>query len=143
MQWISNILDCLMCDYQEQRPFYFGLWQTCIIYRQLEDALQADEQVNKDRLVALGIEDRHPLRKRGFIVETKIRRGSVAPMCRQKRISAVAQRPGVSPLLLRLTLSNSNKINPFHNIFQFKFRLSLHCLIDMGTYSQYLAFFAD
>ena len=45
-----------MCDDQEQRPFYFGWWQTCIIYRQLEDALQADEQVNKDRLVALGID---------------------------------------------------------------------------------------
>ena len=34
--------------------------------------------MNKDRLVALGIEDRHRLRKRRFI--EKIRRGSVAPL---------------------------------------------------------------
>ena len=52
--YISNILDCLMCDDQEQRPFYVGWRQTCIIHRQLNDALQADEQVNKDRLVARG-----------------------------------------------------------------------------------------
>ena len=92
MQWISNNLDCLMCNDQEQRPLYFGWCQTCIIHTRLKDALQADEQVNKDRLVGLGIEDSHPLRKKRFIERTKIRRGSVvAPMCRQKRISGVAQ----------------------------------------------------
>ena len=56
-----------MCNVQEQRPVYFGWRQTRIIHTRLKDALQADEQVNKDRLVELGIEDSRPLRKKRFI----------------------------------------------------------------------------
>ena len=93
--------------------------------------------MNKDRLVALGIEDRHRLRKRRFI--EKIRRGSVAPL------PAKTNR-GCCAVFLGFPLTNTPSPNAqqlkrnqpcFTNICQYKYRLSLHCSIDTGCYSKY------
>ena len=133
-----------MCNDQEQRPLYFGWCQTCIIHTRLKDALQADEQVNKDRLVALGIEDRHPMRKRSFIEWTKIRRGSVAPMRPPKtNLGCCAAIPGFpltnTPSFAQRSATQT-KSTPFTTSANTS--IGFYCSIDTGKYSQYLASFA-